>query len=178
MLALRAEVLAKSELRLKISAAADSEWRELIERAYKGASPIDRVDRINEERGPAFAKIISHDNLELEEEIIPAYRKMLDLFKTQMHLAEFSTIQYFPVLLEFVEIWNRNLGQSIPVEVVLRLNNTEQRLHPFYQDLAAKFALFQHALQERRSWWRRLPVVRVLGNDLVVNPFAAIKDDR
>ena len=78
MLGLRAQVLAKSELRLKISGAADAAWRTMTERAYKVG--VEHAKRIDEERFPLFEKIVEYDNRQLAEEIIPLYRTMVGLF--------------------------------------------------------------------------------------------------
>jgi hypothetical protein len=99
---------------------------------------------------------------------------MVDLFTSKLLLAEFSTIQHFPALLEFVEIWNRWLDRSLPVEVLGQLNHSEEKLFPFYQDLADNFARLQGMLQEKRRW-RRRPAVKVHGAALAVNPWAIPK---
>jgi hypothetical protein len=178
MLALRAQILTKSELRLKISGEAESVWRKMMERPYtqfkNEASLIDYVERLTKERSPDFERVIHYENRQLAEDIIPAYRKMVDLFTSKMHLAEFSTIQHFPALLEFVEIWNRWLDRSLPVEVLGQLNHSEEKLFPFYQDLADNFARLQGMLQEKRRW-RRRPAVKVHGAALAVNPWAIPK---
>lgn len=179
MLALRAEVLAKGELRLKISGQAESTWQAMMERAYQRKDVkegnIDFVEKLTQDRFPLFEKLTEYENRQLREDIIPAYREMLGLFKTKMHLAEFSTLRYFPALLEYVEIWNRWLDQSLPVEVLGQLGHSEERLYPLYEDLADTFALMQQALQETRRWWRRRPAaINVRGGSVIaVNPFAA-----
>src|ERR1039458_4535188 len=150
MLALRAQVLAKIELRLRITGGAESAWRAMVERAYKSREAIDHVEKLTKERFPDFAKITDYDNRQLAEEIIPAYRKMLELFALKMHLAEFSTIQHFQALLDFVEIGSRSLDQSLPVEVLGRLNHSKENLFPLYEDLADNFARMQQALREKR----------------------------
>jgi hypothetical protein len=182
MLALRAEVLAKGELRLKISGQAESAWRAMMEGAYQRKDVregnIDFVEKLTQDRFPLFEKLTEYENRQLREDIIPAYRKMLGLFATKMHLAEFPTIQYFPTLLEFVEIWNRWLDQSLPVEVLGQLRHSEEKLYPFYEDLADNFARMQRALQETRRWWRRRPaVMKVRGPVTAVNPFASPKTE-
>lgn len=178
MLALRARVLAKSELGLKITGEADSAWRAMMERAYKYKEPIDYVEKVTKERSPDFEKLTQYGNRQLAEEIIPAYCKMVELFTLKMHLAELSTIQHFPALLDFVEIWSRWLDQSLPVEVLGRLNHSEEKLYPLYEDLADNFARMQQTLREKRRWWcwwRRPSAVKVHGPALAVNPFATPK---
>src|SRR4051794_39443443 len=125
---------------------------------------VEHLTRVNKERFPVFEKIIEDDNRQFAEVIMPAYRKMLELFTSKMHLAEFSTIQHFTALLEFVEIWNRWLDSSIPPEVVTNIGHTETKLYPFYEDLESNFVIMQRALTGKRRWWKRshAPVLKVL----------------
>ena len=69
------------------------------------------------------------------EELIPAYKAMVKIFRENMWLAESSTREYFQKLLEFVDIWDRSLDKSMPVEVLKELKHTEKTLHPFYEHL-------------------------------------------
>jgi hypothetical protein len=162
MLALRAFVLTKSELRLKISGVAEIAWQDLVTSRH----PIDveRLMKTTEERFPVFEKIIIDDNRQFAEEIMPAYHKMVELFRSKMHIAELSTIEHFASLLEFVEIWDRWLDKSIPHEVGAKLNHSEQKLYPFYMNVAANFIRMQDTLREKCNWpWRkRGALVRVL----------------
>jgi hypothetical protein len=160
MLALRADVLAKSELRVKISGAASAAWWALMEDAGKGG--VEHRREVREQRFPLFEKIIEYNNRELAEDILPTYRKMVELFRSKMHFAEFSTIEHFATLLEFVEIWNRWLDKSLPSEVLEQLNHSENKLYPFYEDLADTFVCMQQRLGEKRRWWRCAPAVKVL----------------
>lgn len=179
MLGLRAQVLAKSELRLKITGEAESAWQAMMVRAYERKEVkegnIDYVEKLRSERFPQFEKLTEYENQQLEQDIIPAYRKMVELFTSRMHLAEFSTIQHFPALLEFVEIWNLWLDNSLPVEVLGRLQHSEEKLYLFYEDLADNFARMQQVLCEKRRWWRRAAKVKIRGPAVAVNPFATPK---
>jgi hypothetical protein len=119
-----------------------------------------------------WEKLTQYGNRQLAEEIIPAYRKMVELFTSKMHLAEFSTIQHFQALLNVVEIWNRHLDQSLPVEVLLQVNHSDEKLSDFYDDLADNFARMQLTLREERRSRRRPSAVKFHGPALAVNPFA------
>jgi hypothetical protein len=90
LVAMRAVVLAKSELRLKISGAADVACLAMMEHAYKRG--VEHVMEIDKERSPLFEKIIEYDNRELAEEIMPTYRKMVELFGSKIHFAEPSSV--------------------------------------------------------------------------------------
>lgn len=163
MLALRAEVLAKSELRCKISGLADSEWRTLMENARKvGEQHLREVD---EQRSPEFKKIIEYNNRQLVEDILPIYRKMVEIFRSKMHFAEISTIQHFGTLVEFVEARNRWLDGSLPNEVLEQLSPSEKKLYLFYEDLAETFGRMQQGLREKRRWRRLSAAVKVRPTD-------------
>ena len=152
MFAIRAESLAKSELRLKISGEADSVWRELINDEMQGGG-IEGIERARRVSFRTFAAIIEYNNRQLLEEVIPSYREMVRLFVEKMHLAELSTITHLEELIEFVEIWNRWLAESLPSEVVERLGHSEEKLYPFYRDVASHFVRLQADLKESAPWW-------------------------
>ncbi len=132
LLAIRKNLKATGELRLRISRAADSEWRILCAR-YKGQP--EELRKLSETRGDQFHKIIDYNNERLKNEDIPVYHMMIEIIRKNMWLAEASTIQHFPVLIEFVDLWDRFLAGTLPGEVVNALGHTEQTLYPFYDDL-------------------------------------------
>jgi len=41
-------------------------------------------------------------------------------------------------LVEFVELWNRSEQNSVPGEVIQRLEHGEEKLNPFYEHLQKK----------------------------------------
>jgi hypothetical protein len=182
ILAIRAQVLSQRELGQRISGAAEAAWQAMVKRAYEGndeLGKLDRMEKLTQQRWPSFEKLTEYGNRQLVEEVIPSYRKMVELFTSKMHLAEPSTITYFPALLEFVEIWNRWLNESLPGEVLGILNHTEDTLFPLYDNLLENFTRMHQELAEKRrwwGWWRRSPI-KVHGPALAVNPFAAPKRD-
>ena len=154
MLAMRAEVLAKAELRLKISDAAAAEWHHLIGDAQQ-AGGRDMTLEVRKANFPVFEEIIKHNNRQFAEEIMPLYRKMVQCFLDKMQFAEVSTLGYLEELIVFVEIWNRWLADSIPGEVVERLGHSEEKLFPFYQDVASNFSALQAKVKEASESSRR-----------------------
>ena len=95
----------RSELRLKVQNKADSEWRRLCDESR--AIGVEALQWLTEKREEEFTRIIEYDNRQLREELIPAYRKMVNLFRDNMWLAESETKEYFGQLIEFVELWER-----------------------------------------------------------------------
>lgn len=135
MLGLRSEIEMRSELRVKIQNAAESSWKELCEDTSSKGDP-EALQQLSEKRFPAFKNIIDYDNRALAEQLIPAYKQMLTIFQEKMWLAEPDTVEYFKELLEFIDIWDRWLDGSMPVEVWENLNHTEEKLNPFYSNLS------------------------------------------
>jgi len=146
LLGMRKRLRAGGEIRLKVRTAAGAEWQRLVEEAR--AHSLDRLRELEEQRSPAFEKIIEDDNRKLEAEYIPLYRQMLDLATSKMHFAESSTRQHFGALVEFVELWERCLRGALPGEVVARIGPDEENLSAFYADLEANFTQLQDALKK------------------------------
>ena len=159
MVGMRAAIRAKGEVRVRIGDAAREARHELTD-----GMPSAEVAKFNEGRGSEFDKIIEYNNRQLTEDLIPSYREMLDHFSAHMSLAEPSTRTYLPALVEFVELWNRHLDESLPSEVSMRLQHDEAKLDPFYFDLQSHLArLSREATKEpelplrlRKAWNRLL----------------------
>jgi len=82
-------------------------------------------------------RIIEFDTDKLQKELLPAYRRMADLFRENYWLAQKETRVYYPAVLEYVEIWERWIGGSLPVEVWRKLNHTEDNLAGFYRHVSS-----------------------------------------
>ncbi len=134
MLGLRSEIEMRSELRLKIQNAADASWKELCKHESSQGGH-EALQQLTENRFPEFEKIIDYDNRALAEQLIPAYKQMQTIFRENLWLAEPETVEYFKELLEFIDIWDRWLDRSMPVEVWEKLNHTEEKLKPLYRNL-------------------------------------------
>ncbi len=131
LVSIRAEILARSELRVKVGNAAQEEWPKL----YEGVRNVEIMQRISEGRAEAYRRIIDYDNKALRDRLMPAYQNMILNFREKMWLAEPATRSYFPALIEFVEVWERHLGNAMPIEVIQRLDHSESNLDAFYRHL-------------------------------------------
>ncbi|MGB8523568.1 MAG: hypothetical protein WCD43_11425 [Candidatus Acidiferrales bacterium] len=143
MLATRQQILAKSEVREKVHSVARSVWTVL----FQGSPSPEEKARIAAERDPQFVGILKYSEEQVKSDLIPLYRQMVDLFTANMQFAEDSTRQYFGLLVEFVEIWNRQLSKEMPPEVVIALNQDEKKLYPFYTDLKTQFKRLRGQLE-------------------------------
>ena len=133
MLGIRNEIHSRGDLRVRVHDAANVVWRELCEQARASGEEASR-DLI-ENRRTEFRKLIEYDNKQLTEESIPAYKRMATIFREKLWLAEPETVAYYQQLIDFIEIWDRWLDKSIGPEILEKLNNEEEALYPFYQDL-------------------------------------------
>jgi hypothetical protein len=97
-----------------------------------------------------FKRIIDYDNQQLKEDVLPKYREMLCLFTDRYHLAAADTRAFYEPFLEFVEIWNRVLAQSLPPEVYGKLKHDEETLDPFYQHIEERMERLHSKLERGR----------------------------
>ncbi len=134
LLGLRTEIQMRGEVRGKISAEAERAWRQLCDEA-SATGNVEASIKLTNERSKEFEDIIKYDNRVLKEDLIPAYRQMVMIFRENMWLVEPSTKLYFKELMEFVDIWDRYLNRSLPVEVLRALEHDEKKLNPFYKNL-------------------------------------------
>jgi hypothetical protein len=142
----RKRIRTKSELRLKISTAADEVWREICECDRKSAVPIQSDNG----RFTPFRKVIEYDNQQFRNELMPLYRKMLDVFTEKYWLADSDTRAHYQSFLEFVELWERFLADSIPVEVITKLGHAEKNVHGFYEHLESRITALQAEVKDQR----------------------------
>ena len=73
---------------------------------------------------------------------------MVKHFADNMSLADPSTRDHFGALVEFVEIWNRWLDKTLPKETLEFLGHSEEKLKPFYKDLADKMVSISDELKK------------------------------
>jgi hypothetical protein len=131
LLALRSEMAALNDLEWRIAASENKEWQELCAH-YK---TVEGLQRLMDARGDDFVKYIDYNNRRLREHVLPAYRQMIALFRERRWLAQASTVEHLPALLEFVDIWDRSLSKTITRETLAALNHTEKSLDGLWEDL-------------------------------------------
>ena len=128
LLSLRQEILARSNLRVKIDAAIDQGYMENLLEAGR-----DGIDQVQDEHIPPLLAVIEDDNKTFADILMPLYRRMLETFRDKMWLAEPETRAYFSELVEFIEVWERVLRDALPRHIPGEIGHTEQNLHPFYR---------------------------------------------
>jgi hypothetical protein len=133
LLGMRSEIRAKSELRLKVSSITHAEWQA----KFEGIADPEVKKAIDTQESPKYEKVFDYNDKQLREEIVPLYKRMLEWFSSHMWLAESSTLAHYPTLVEFVEIWNR--VDTLPGAVATKLEHSEKKLYPLYDDLKSNF---------------------------------------
>ncbi len=141
LLAYQKEIRANSELRLRISKAANEAWEEVCERNPK---PFINHDKKFE----PYNKIIEYDNKQLKNELLPLYRKMLSTFRDNYWLAESETGKWYSELYDFIELWERWISNNIPGDVIKKLNHSEKKLKQFYQELEDRSVVLRNKLSK------------------------------
>lgn len=126
VIGLHKEIKAKSEFRFKINELSTDAWKENARNIGRNGNAPEVV---------SMHKEIEYNNRQLKEEFIPAYNKMLDIFKENYWLAEPETKEFYTELVEYVEVWNRYLKDGLPVGVLDKINHDEGKLKPFYEEL-------------------------------------------
>lgn len=144
MLAIRARIKAKSELRLRLSSIAGEEWAKLFSTG-KADNP-ETSKKIDHDRWPEYQRLIEQANEETGSEIIPAYKEMVDVFVAKLYLANEVTRSFFSVLVEHVAVLDMYFKSPLPREVARRLDHSEKKLDPFYEELEKQFVTLQKQL--------------------------------
>lgn len=145
LLGCRTEILCKSKVRLKIELAANESWKELCERKDKRGLDDFDVDKAYE----PYGKIIEYNNNQLRQDLLPKYRNMLSIFTENYWLAQSDTRKWYSELCEFIEIWDRCMSDSLPNDVVRKLEHHENKLNSFYEDLEKQIDFLRKELVNR-----------------------------
>lgn len=148
----RKRIRAKSEVREKVSSAVSEAWKELCAPYTETNQPTHN----HAEQYEPYRKIIEYDNNQLSEELMPLYRKILDLFTEKYWLADEDTRAYYQGFLEFVEIWERYLARALPGDVIQKLGHSEENVLPFYDHVERKLSALQEEVNATSFWKLRL----------------------
>jgi hypothetical protein len=139
-------------VRQKVSSAANEAWKELCAPYTEAKQPMHN----HAEQYAPYGKIIDYDNNQLREELMPLYRKILDVFTEKYWLADEDTRAYYQDFLEFVEIWERDLARALPGEVIQKLGHSEENALPFYEHVERKLSALQEKVDAKSFWTLRL----------------------
>jgi len=131
---IREEIRILSEFRLKVRNHAGKVWQDLCKNGQASGSP-EISDKLLEPEREKLHDRIDYDNEQLRQKLIPAYRRMVDLFREKYWLAEPKTREHFPSLVEFVEGWDRFLSGTHSAKIFEGMPVNEDKLLPFYEEI-------------------------------------------
>jgi hypothetical protein len=129
-LAMHKEIRARSELRVKLQKAIDTGHIEDMLKAGPGKTEAASDPHIG-----VIAKNIQDENATFRDVLMPCYREMVNVFREKMWLAEPETRDFFPKLVEFVDVWDKILADKLPGSIAPAIGHTEENLKPFYRHL-------------------------------------------
>jgi hypothetical protein len=143
MLGMKSVIGARNNVGIKVAEAARGFWLDA------SAMQTD-ADGKKEIEGALISQqevLDQYGEVQIKRNIVPDFRRMLDWFTDHLWLAEPSTMTYYPILFEYVETWNRVEANVLPFPITERLNHSEDRLEPFYEDLQMQFERLNSELQ-------------------------------
>lgn len=136
----RQRIRAASELREELGRHANSAWQKICEEA-----PRPFVDHAK--HFEPFRALIEYDNQQFDRELLPLYENMLSIFTKGYWLANESTRAHYKALTRFVELWRRWKAGSLPIEVLLLTEHSEENLYPLYADIESTLAALREEMQ-------------------------------
>lgn len=138
MLRIRHEITELARVREAVGKAESDWWGELcaVARSYRDPEALEVL--LGPKQKSLLKSRIDYDNDQLVSKLIPAYRRMLKLFRSRYWLADAETRAQFPALIRFVEVWDRFLSESHAPEVFAKLQADETILASLYEQLEAK----------------------------------------
>jgi hypothetical protein len=137
MLSIWEETLARGHFRRDTSQAMESHWQDMV-RIAMSCDPARRDEILKEER-PTQHKLIEYQNKEFREHILPAYQRMLDVFRANMWLAEPETRTHYEALVRYLALWDCWLSAAMAPEAVQKMgDNSGEVLDSFYKHIREK----------------------------------------
>jgi hypothetical protein len=133
LLAMHKEIRSRGELRVKLQRAIDDLHTTDMLLAGPG-----KTEAASDRHLPAIVKNLQDESTTFRDVLMPRYREMIDVFREKMWLAEKETRQYFPILVEFVDVWDKIHDDRLPRSIAPVIGHTESNLKPFYDHLESE----------------------------------------
>ena len=147
LVSVRKEIRILSEFRLAGEKASEEWWHKVCE-VGKQIEDHDKSSQYYDSKGKKLTTQIEYENKQLTDKIIPAYKRMVEIFKENYWLAEENTKEFYPTLIKFVETWERFLSQTHEIEVLQQIQVKEGELMPFYGHLEEMLQFLRKKLKE------------------------------
>jgi hypothetical protein len=132
ILGLRTEILAIYALQVKIEQASSEVQRVEFGELRQTAKAEENLERFSTQRGPEFARITDYDNKQMAKQVNDNYRRIVRIFRENRWLAEPETPRHFGVVFEYSDLSERWTAQTIPHEVLKKLEYSDRSLIPFF----------------------------------------------
>lgn len=71
----------------------------------------------------------------IKEKLMPIYREMINVFRTNMSVANPTVATYFYSLCKYEDSWDKSVRSAVPAQAWIVRGQTEKVLHPFYEHL-------------------------------------------
>jgi hypothetical protein len=141
---IRVEIEIKGAMFDRVNKALNETWME----TFGEIKDVDEKEKARQVHGPTF------ENARLSEErrvreIIDLYTTMLERMKARLWLAEPSTINFYPVLVDLVEVWRRSDLQTSGA--FSKLESHGSKLNAFYEDIEQNFNRLTGQAKHRKS---------------------------
>jgi hypothetical protein len=109
-----------------------------------------------------------YDNASVSDTLLPAYRRMVTIFRDRWSLAEPETRRHFPALVKFVEVWEHHLKGSGP-DAAEDLSRSEENLKPLFADLETTHDRLRRVASgdcQRSGWLTYRHAMRLIAHSL------------
>lgn len=131
LLSTRVEIQAFIKQQNVNQAAANKVWQQNIRNALS-VGGVEAVRCYRDSEREFYMNMIKDDNVRSRDVLIPAYRRMVEIFRDKMWLADPESRKYFYVLYSFVCSWEQYSRDSLPADVLKEIDQDEEKLHRFY----------------------------------------------
>lgn len=125
----------------KVLAAKEYGWRDVLA-PYQG-SYTEKI----EDDSQRFSKITDYESAQLDEELLPAYRAILEVFTAKYALATPATRNFYDAYYAFVNHWERVKREALPIEVREHIPHDAKLLHSFLEHLESALQTLQDDLR-------------------------------
>lgn len=144
LIGIRNEIRTLGEFRVS-RLEASRKWSDYTCEQGKQISDPIQQQKFFEKRSEKIKGPIEYENQQMEKVLLPAYRRMKDVFKENLWLANPDIINYLSTLTKFIETWDRFLSESHPMEVLEEIKVDEEELNAFYKSIETT----HHSLVEK-----------------------------
>jgi hypothetical protein len=149
LLSMFTEVRARDALRMKLIQTINqhhgSKTQEIYQRGH------DAIRDASMEGLNKLGTMANDEKQIFRDTAMPAYRQMLTTFREKIWLAEPDTRNYFTDFIEFIDVWERTLRDTISPDTVTAIGHNENNLDGFYQHIKSTHDRLRHILVHQGS---------------------------